>query len=152
MRLVITEKPSVAKSISTVLGANKRQGGFFEGNGWLISWCFGHLAELASADAYDETYAKWNREQLPIIPESWQYSVGRDKKKQLDLLSGLMHRSDVTEVVNACDAGREGELIFRTVFNLAGCDKPMKRLWISSKIGWWGSTPLACSRCCITAR
>jgi len=132
MRLVITEKPSVAKSISAVLGANKRQDGFFEGNGCLVSWCFGHLAEFASADAYDEAYAKWNREQLPIIPESWQYSVGRDKKKQLDLLSGLMHRSDVTEVVNACDAGREGELIFRTVFNLAGCDKPMKRLWISS--------------------
>ena len=132
MRLVITEKPSVAKSISAVLGANKRQDGFFEGNGCLVSWCFGHLAEFASADAYDEAYAKWSREQLPIIPESWQYSVGRDKKKQLDLLSGLMHRSDVTEVVNACDAGREGELIFRTVFNLAGCDKPMKRLWISS--------------------
>lgn len=132
MRLVITEKPSVAKSISTVLGANKRQDGFFEGNGCLVSWCFGHLAEFASADAYDEAYAKWSREQLPIIPESWQYSVGRDKKKQLDLLSGLMHRADVAEVINACDAGREGELIFRTVFHLAGCDKPMKRLWISS--------------------
>lgn len=132
MRLVITEKPSVAKSISSVLGANKRQDVFFEGNGWLISWCFGHLAELASADVYDEAYAKWNREQLPIIPENWQYSVGRDKKKQLDLLSGLMHRPDVSEVINACDAGREGELIFRTVFNLSGCTKPIKRLWISS--------------------
>ena len=132
MRLVITEKPSVAKSISAVLGANKRQDGYQEGNGYLVSWCFGHLAELASADVYDEAYGKWNREQLPIIPDSWQYSVGRDKKKQLDLLSSLMRREDVTEVINACDAGREGELIFRTVYHLAGCQKPMKRLWISS--------------------
>ena len=132
MRLVITEKPSVAKSISAVLGANKRQDGYFEGNGWIISWCFGHLAEFASPDAYDEAYSKWNRDQLPIIPESWQYSVGRDKKKQLDLLTSLMHRDDITDVTNACDAGREGEMIFRTVFNLAGCKKPMKRLWISS--------------------
>ena len=132
MRLVITEKPSVAKSISSVLGANKRQDGYFEGNGWLVSWCFGHLAEFASPDAYDEAYSKWNRDQLPIIPDIWQYSVGRDKKKQLDLLSELMHREEVTEVIDACDAGREGELIFRTVFNMAGCNKPMKRLWISS--------------------
>ena len=132
MRLVITEKPSVAKSISAVLGANKRQDGYLEGNGYIISWCFGHLAELASADVYDEAYGKWNREQLPIIPDNWQYSVGRDKKKQLDLLSDLMHREDVTEVINACDAGREGELIFRTVYQLAGCKKSMKRLWISS--------------------
>ena len=132
MRLVITEKPSVAKSISAVLGANKRQDGYLEGNGYLISWCFGHLAELASADVYDEAYGKWSREQLPIIPDNWQYSVSRDKKKQLDLLSDLMHREDVTEVINACDAGREGELIFRTVYQLAGCKKSMKRLWISS--------------------
>ena len=100
--------------------------------GILISWCFGHLAELASAEVYDEAYAGWSREQLPIIPESWQYSVGRDKKKQLDLLTELMRRSDVTEIINACDAGREGELIFRTVYLLAGCVKPVKRLWISS--------------------
>lgn len=132
MRLVITEKPSVAKSISSVLGANKRRDGYFEGNGYLVSWCFGHLAEFASPDVYDEAYGKWNREQLPIIPESWQYSVGRDKKKQLDLLTSLMNRADVSDVTNACDAGREGEMIFRTVFNLAGCKKPMKRLWISS--------------------
>jgi DNA topoisomerase III len=132
MRLVITEKPSVAKSISAVLGANKRQDGYLEGNDYLVSWCFGHLAELASADVYDEAYGKWSREQLPIIPDNWQYSVGRDKKKQLDLLSDLMRREDVTEVINACDAGREGELIFRTVYQLAGCKKPMKRLWISS--------------------
>ena len=132
MRLVITEKPSVAKSISAVLGAKERRDGYLEGNGYLISWCFGHLAELASADVYDDAYGKWSREQLPIIPDNWQYSVGRDKKKQLDLLSDLMHREDVTEVINACDAGREGELIFRTVYQLAGCKKSMKRLWISS--------------------
>ncbi len=132
MRLVITEKPSVAKSISAVLGARERRDGYLEGNDYIISWCFGHLAELASADIYDEAYGKWSREQLPIIPDSWQYSVGRDKKKQLDLLSDLMRREDVTEVINACDAGREGELIFRTVYQLAGCKKPMKRLWISS--------------------
>ncbi len=132
MRLVITEKPSVAKSISAVLGANKRQDGYLEGNDYIVSWCLGHLAELASADVYDEAYGKWSREQLPIIPDNWQYSVGRDKKKQLDLLSNLMHREDVTEVINACDAGREGELIFRTIYHMAGCRKPMKRLWISS--------------------
>ena len=132
MRLVITEKPSVAKSISAVLGADKRHDGYLSGNGWLVSWCFGHLAELASADVYSTAYIKWNREQLPIIPENWQYSVGRDKKKQLDLLTSLMRREDVTEIINACDAGREGELIFRTVYDLAGCKKPMKRLWISS--------------------
>ena len=132
MKLVITEKPSVAKSISAVLSADKRRDGYFEGENLLISWCFGHLAELASAEVYDEAYARWSREQLPIIPESWQYSVGRDKKKQLDLLTELMRRSDVTEIINACDAGREGELIFRTVYLLAGCVKPVKRLWISS--------------------
>ena len=132
MKLVITEKPSVAKSISAVLSADKRRDGYFEGENLLISWCFGHLAELASAEVYDEAYARWSREQLPIIPKSWQYSVGRDKKKQLDLLTELMRRSDVTEIINACDAGREGELIFRTVYLLAGCVKPVKRLWISS--------------------
>ena len=132
MKLVITEKPSVAKSISAVLGADKRRDGYLEGGNYLVSWCFGHLAELASAEVYDEAYAKWSREQLPIIPESWQYSVGRDKKKQLDLLTELMRRADVTEIINACDAGREGELIFRTVYLLAGCVKPVKRLWISS--------------------
>ncbi len=132
IRLVITEKPSVAKSISAVLGAKAHRDGYLEGNGYIVSWCYGHLAELASADVYDESYAKWRREQLPIIPDNWQYSVGRDKKKQLDLLSKLMKRDDVIEIINACDAGREGELIFRTVYHLAGCTKPMKRLWISS--------------------
>ncbi|MDD3513042.1 MAG: DNA topoisomerase 3 [Synergistaceae bacterium] len=130
--LVIAEKPSVAKSIANVLGANKRGDGYLEGDNYLVSWCFGHLAELASAEVYDEKYAKWSYADLPIVPEPWRYSVGRDKKKQLDLLSSLMKRSNVGEIVNACDAGREGELIFRTVYNLSGCTKPMKRLWISS--------------------
>lgn len=130
--LVIAEKPSVAKSIANVLGANKRCDGYLEGDNYLVSWCFGHLAELASAEVYDEKYAKWSYSDLPIVPEPWRYSVGRDKKKQLDLLSSLIKRSDVGEIVNACDAGREGELIFRTVYNLSSCTKPMKRLWISS--------------------
>ncbi len=131
-RLVIAEKPSVAKSVAAVLGAKKREDGYFMGNGYIVSWCFGHLAELSDAEAYDEKYAKWRREDLPILPDAWQYSVSRDKKKQLDLLRNLMHRADVSEVINACDAGREGELIFRTVYNLNGCKKAMKRLWISS--------------------
>ena len=131
-RLVVCEKPSVAKSIAAVLDAKKREDGFLMGNGFIVSWCFGHLAELADADAYDEKYGKWRREDLPILPETWQYTVARDKKKQLDLLRTLMNRDDVSEVINACDAGREGELIFRTVYCLNKCRKPMKRLWISS--------------------
>lgn len=132
MQLILAEKPSVAKSIASVLGVKKRQDGYLEGGGCFVSWCFGHLAELADADAYDEKYAKWRCEDLPITPDPWQYTVTRDKKKQLDLLRSLMSRPEITEVVNACDAGREGELIFRTVYNLSGCKKPMKRLWISS--------------------
>ena len=131
-KLVISEKPSVGKSIAAVLGANERKDGYFMGGGYIVSWCFGHLAELAEAAAYDEKYAKWRYEDLPILPESWQYSVARDKAKQLALLNTLMHRADVSEVINACDAGREGESIFRTVYLLNKCDKPMKRLWISS--------------------
>lgn len=131
-KLVISEKPSVGKSIAAVLGANERKDGYFMGSGYIVSWCFGHLAELAEAAAYDEKYAKWRYDDLPILPESWQYSVARDKAKQLALLNTLMHREDVSEVVNACDAGREGESIFRTVYLLNKCDKPMKRLWISS--------------------
>ena len=132
MKLLIAEKPSVAKSIARVLGAEKRQEGYLEGGGVLVSWCLGHLAEFADAETYDDRYGKWCREDLPIIPDPWQFCVSRDKKKQLDLLTRLMHREDVTEVINACDAGREGELIFRTVCGLAGCTKPVKRLWISS--------------------
>jgi DNA topoisomerase-3 len=132
MKLVIAEKPSVSKSIAAVLGVKKREDGYLEGNGYIVSWCFGHLAELADAETYDEKYAKWRYDDLPVMPNPWQYTVSRDKKKQLDLLCSLMKRNDVTEVINACDAGREGELIFRTVYNLSGCRKPMKRLWISS--------------------
>lgn len=131
-RLVVCEKPSVAKSIAAVLGAKKREDGYLSGNGFIVSWCFGHLAELADADAYDEKYSKWRQEDLPILPEAWQYTVTWDKKKQLDLLCSLMNRDNVAEVINACDAGREGELIFRTVYHLNKCNKPMKRLWISS--------------------
>ena len=132
MRFVIAEKPSVAQSLAAVLGAKQRRDGYLEGNGWLVSWCFGHLAELADAGVYDPEYAKWRYDDLPILPEHWQMVVGADKKKQFDILKKLMNAPDVTEVVNACDAGREGELIFRSVYDLAGCQKPMKRLWISS--------------------
>lgn len=132
MRLVIAEKPSVALSIAAVLGANRKQDGYVEGNGWLVSWCFGHLAELADAGSYAPEYAKWHYEDLPILPDTWQFVVGKDKQGQFDTLRGLMCREDVEEVVNACDAGREGELIFRTAYDLAGCTKTMRRLWISS--------------------
>ena len=128
MKLIIAEKPAVSRAIASVLGVKKREDGYMEGNGYLVSWCFGHLAELADADTYDEKYTKWRYEDLPFMPNPWQYTVSRDKKKQLDLLCSLMKRTDVTEVVNACDAGREGELIFRTVYKLSGCKKPMKRL------------------------
>ena len=131
-RLVVCEKPSVARSIAAVLGAGRRGDGFLSGGGYLVSWCFGHLAELSDADAYDEKYGKWRREDLPILPDSWQYTVSRDKQKQMNTLRALMHRDDVYEVVNACDAGREGELIFRTAYNLNNCRKRVKRLWISS--------------------
>ena len=132
MRLVIAEKPSVAQSLSAVIGANARKDGYLEGNGWRVSWCVGHLAGLADADSYDPKYAKWRYDDLPILPSDWKMSVERDKKKQFDILKKLLCAPDVTEVVNACDAGREGELIFRNVYELAGCKKPMKRLWISS--------------------
>ncbi|MGN0150557.1 MAG: DNA topoisomerase, partial [Clostridia bacterium] len=132
MKLVIAEKPSVAKTIANVIGATKHNDGYLSGNGYAVSWCFGHLAELAQAESYNESYGKWKYEDLPIIPETWQYAVSEDKRKQFYVVSSLMNSDDITEVINACDAGREGELIFRTVFNLAGCKKPMKRLWISS--------------------
>ena len=132
MRLLIAEKPSAARNFARVIGATYKREGYMEGNGYIVSWCLGHLAELADAESYDEKYTKWRREDLPILPETWQFSCHRDKKKQLDLLCSLMKWEDVTEIINACDAGREGELIFRTVYNLAGCDKPVKRLWTSS--------------------
>ena len=131
-KLVIAEKPSVAQSIAAVLGATKRNDGYLSGNGYLVSWCYGHLAELAGADVYDEKYAKWRYDDLPILPANWRYTLKADKAKQFELLRDLMRREDVTEVINACDAGREGELIFRTVYYMAGCTKTMKRLWISS--------------------
>ncbi len=131
-RLVIAEKPSVAMSIAKVLGATARKEGHMEGGGWLISWCIGHLAGLAEPAVYNPSYDKWRREDLPILPESWRFTIGKDKREQFDILRTLLRREDVSEVVNACDAGREGELIFRTAYHLAGCTKPMKRLWISS--------------------
>ena len=131
-QLVIAEKPSVAQSLAAVLGAGQRREGYLEGNGWLVSWCVGHLAELADAAAYDPAYAKWRKEDLPILPESWRFTIAKDKRDQFDVLRTLLRREDVSEVVNACDAGREGELIFRTVYALAGCSKPISRLWISS--------------------
>ena len=131
-RLVIAEKPSVAKSLAAVLGAANRRDGYLEGNGWLVSWCLGHLAGLADAATYNPDYAKWRYDDLPILPETWRFTIAKDKRDQFDVLRTLLRREDVTEVVNACDAGREGELIFRTVYCLAGCTKPIRRLWISS--------------------
>ena len=132
MILVIAEKPSVAQTIAAALGAKKKQDGYIEGNGYLISWCVGHLVQLADAAAYGEQYKKWSYDSLPILPQKWQYTVSADKGKQFKILKELMHRTDISEVVNACDAGREGELIFRFVYEVAGCKKPMRRLWISS--------------------
>ena len=132
MQLVIAEKPSVAASIAAALGVKEKKDGYIEGGGYLISWCVGHLVELAEAAAYGEQYKKWSYESLPILPEEWQYNVAADKGKQFSILKELMHRADVSEVVNACDAGREGELIFRFVYEVTGCNKPMRRLWISS--------------------
>ena len=132
MQLVIAEKPSVAKSIADVLGALDRQDGYFEGGGYLVSWCVGHLIELAEPESYGEQWKKWTYESLPVNPEHWQYEIKEDTKEQYDVLYGLLHDSRVDEVVCATDAGREGELIFRLVYEQAGCSKPMKRLWISS--------------------
>lgn len=131
-KLVICEKPSVAKSIASALGVTSRADGYFEGGGWLISWCIGHLVGLADAAAYDGRYKKWRYEDLPILPDPFRYVVSEEKAAQFHILRSLMERPDVTELVNACDAGREGELIFRLVYEAAGCSKPFSRLWISS--------------------
>ena len=128
----MTEKPSVAISYAKILGVHGRQDGYLEGNGYLVSWCVGHLVELAPPSAYGEQYVKWNIADLPILPEKWQYLVSASTKKQFGILKKLMHRADVTTVVNSCDAGREGELIFRLVYEQAGCKKPVSRLWLSS--------------------
>ena len=132
MKLVIAEKPSVAISLAAVLGANEKKDGYMEGGGYLVSWCVGHLLELAQPEAYGEQYARWRYGDLPILPEEWKYGVPKDKKKQLDLLCRLMKDKRVDSVVCGTDAGREGELIFRLVYQYAGCSKPMERLWISS--------------------
>lgn len=132
MQLVIAEKPSVAKSIADVLGASNRQDGYFEGGGCLVSWCVGHLIELAEPESYGEQWKKWTYDSLPVSPKHWQYEIKEDTNEQYDVLYGLLHDGRVDEVVCATDAGREGELIFRLVYEQAGCSKPMKRLWISS--------------------
>ena len=132
MVLIIAEKPSVAEGIAKVVGAAKKERGFFSGNGYLVSWCFGHLIELATPQQYDAAYEKWALELLPIIPEKFQTQVTASKADQFSILKELMHRQDVTELVEATDAGREGELIFRLVYEKAGCKKSFKRLWISS--------------------
>ncbi|GAA2970215.1 DNA topoisomerase 3 [Finegoldia magna] len=132
MQLVIAEKPSVAMSIAKVLGVKNRQNGYMEGNGYIISWCVGHLVGLVSPEFYDEKYKKWDMEDLPIFPKEFKYYVLPKVKKQFSILKTLMNRKDINEVINACDAGREGELIFRLVYKQAKCKKDIKRLWISS--------------------
>jgi len=132
MKLVLAEKPSVAMSLSKVIGANQRGDGYMEGNGYLVSWCVGHLVELSQPEAYDEKYARWKYDDLPILPEHWQYQVSASTKKQFGILKKLMQRKDVESLICATDAGREGELIFRLVYQQAGCKKPVERLWISS--------------------
>ena len=131
-RLVIAEKPSVGMSIAAVLGAKERKDGYMEGRDYIVSWGFGHLAELANADTYDEKYAKWRYDDLPIVPANWKYKIPRDKYQQFETLKKLMNRDDISDVINACDAGREGELIFRNIYKMTGCKKPIYRLWISS--------------------
>ena len=132
MKLVIAEKPSVGAAIAAVLGANEKRSGYFEGGGYLVSWCIGHLISLADAATYNEQYRKWKYDDLPIVPQKWQFVIASGKEQQFSILKDLMHRSDVTEIVNACDSGREGELIFRFVYEQANCKKPFSRLWISS--------------------
>lgn len=131
-QLVIAEKPSVACSIATVIGADEKQNGYWQGGGYLVSWCIGHLVSFAEAGQYDEKYCKWRYEDLPILPQPWQFIVPDEKKPQFEIVRALLNRPDVDSVTAATDAGREGELIFRFVYQMAGCTKPVKRLWISS--------------------
>lgn len=131
-QLVIAEKPSVACSIAAVIGAAEKQNGYWQGGGYLVSWCIGHLVSFAEAGQYDEKYCKWRYEDLPILPQPWQFIVPDEKKQQFEVLRALLNRPDVDSVTAATDAGREGELIFRFVYQMAGCTKPVKRLWISS--------------------
>ena len=132
MELVIAEKPSVALSIAKVIGAKNKKDGYYEGNGYIVSWCVGHLIQMANPDSYDEKYAKWNIDDLPIIPKEYKYEVAKATKKQFAVLKKLMNDKEIDTVINACDAGREGEAIFRLVYLQANCKKKMKRLWISS--------------------
>ena len=132
MKLIIAEKPSVAKSIASALGASSRADGFYEGSGLLVSWCVGHLVSPMDAGGYDENFKKWRYDDLPILPEPFRYVLAPDKEDAFENLRALMDRPDVDTIVNACDAGREGELIFRLVYEMAGCRKPVLRLWISS--------------------
>ena len=130
--MIVTEKPSVAMSYAKALGVHGRQDGYLEGSGYLVSWCVGHLVELAPPSTYDEKYVKWSITDLPILPQKWQYLVSASTKKQFAVLKKLMHRADVESIICATDAGREGELIFRLVYEQAGCKKPVSRLWLSS--------------------
>lgn len=132
MKLIIAEKPSVAKSIASALGASSKADGFYEGSGLLVSWCVGHLVSPLDAGGYDERFKKWRYDDLPILPEPFRYVLAPDKEDAFENLRALMDRPDVDTIVNACDAGREGELIFRLVYEMAGCRKPILRLWISS--------------------
>ena len=132
MKLIISEKPSVGAAIAAALGARDRKNGNIEGNGLIVSWCIGHLVGLADAGSYDERFKKWRYDDLPILPDEWQYVLSPGKEEQFTVLKNLMERSGISEIVNACDAGREGELIFRLVYEMAGCTKPISRLWISS--------------------
>jgi DNA topoisomerase IA len=130
IRFVLAEKPSVARALAAVLGANEKKDGYLQGNGYLVSWCVGHLVELAGADAYDVRYAKWRREDLSILPAKFRTIVPKDRAKQLQVIAGLMARPEVDTVICATDAGREGELIFRLVYEYCHCGKPIERLWI----------------------
>ena len=132
MKLVICEKPSVAKAVASALGVTSKADGCFEGNGLIVSWCVGHLVSPMDAAGYNPGYKKWKYDDLPILPEPFRYVLAKDKEDAFQNLKRLMDREDVTELVNACDAGREGELIFRLVYEMAGCRKPFSRLWISS--------------------
>lgn len=132
MKLVVAEKPSVAMSIAKVIGANEKQNGYLVGNGYMVSWCIGHLVSLAKPEDYDERYTKWQREDLPILPENWLFTINEGTKKQFKLLEKLMKSDEVKSIIEATDSGREGELIFRLVYNKSGTNKPFERLWISS--------------------
>ena len=132
MKLVIAEKPSVANSIGKVIGSNKKKDGYLEGNDYIVSYCIGHLIKMSNPNKYDEKYLKWSIEDLPIIPKNYIYEVSNDTKKQFLILKKLFNDKRVEEIINACDAGREGELIFRLLYNYLKCKKKVKRLWISS--------------------